>query len=158
MKQKFRRRKKLIKPRLQLKLVGSFVGLAGLALLLQFLLLGYRVANEAAHLEGPGGLLTAEVPRIMLQVLAFSLVVLLPIIFAFGVLLTFRIAGPIYRFETYLAAVARGEESRPCKIREGDMLQSLCDRINEATEPLLRQEPESEPESEEPKDELRSTG
>jgi len=54
----------------------------------------------------------------------------------FGILLTFRLAGPIYRFEQYLRSVARGEQIGPCKIRKGDELQFLCDAINDATEPL----------------------
>ena len=87
-------------------------------------------------MEGAGGQLAAEVPRVMLEVLTFSLVILLPVIFAFGILLTFRIAGPVYRFEQYLGSVARGEQLGPCKIRDGDELQNLCDAINAATEPL----------------------
>ena len=30
----------------------------------------------------------------------------------------------------------KGEQIGPCKIRQGDELQSLCDAINDATEPL----------------------
>lgn len=151
------RRKKLVKPKLQLSLVGSFVGLAGLALLLQFMFSGYLVSGVASQVEGPGGQLAAEVPGIMLKVLVLSLAVLLPIIFAFGVLLTFRIAGPIYRFEKYLESVARGEQVGPCMIRSGDKLQSLCDRINEATAPLRHQKTETEGEPVDA-DDVRSAG
>jgi methyl-accepting chemotaxis protein len=132
--QSIRRSRKLIQPGLQLRLIFSFVGLAGLALLGQFLLLGYRL-SEAATGEGA---LEAEVPRAMLEVLTFSLVILLPVIGAIGVLLTFRIAGPVYRFEQFLASVASGEQIGPCKLRDGDELQSLCDAINAATESVRR--------------------
>ena len=53
-------------------------------------------------------------------------------------LVTFRIAGPIYRFEQYLAGIAEGRQLGPCRIREGDELVELCARINEATAPLRR--------------------
>lgn len=134
----FTRRQKLVRPQLQLWLVGSFVGLAGLALLLQFLVLSFRLTSSAGNLEGASGQLASEVPGLMLEVLVVSLAVLLPIIFVMGVLLTFRVAGPIYRFEEFLRSVASGEQIGPCKIRKGDKLQGLCDLINEATEPVRR--------------------
>jgi methyl-accepting chemotaxis protein len=139
---KFRRSRKLIQPGLQLRLIGSFVGLAAIALLGQFLLLGYRLTSAASNMEGSGGELAAEVPRVMLEGLTFSLIVLLPVTFAFGILLTFRIAGPIYNFERFLKSVSRGEQLTPCKIRDGDELQNLCDAINEATEPLRQNGPQ----------------
>ena len=42
------RRIKLINPRLQLKLIGSFVGLSAVSLLVQFLLLSARLSETAA--------------------------------------------------------------------------------------------------------------
>jgi hypothetical protein len=133
-----RRRRKLILPGLQLRLVGSFVGLAALGMLLQFLLLGQRLTAATAALEGPGGELGQELPGMLLDVLVYTCGVLVPLIFGFGIFLTFRVAGPIYRFEQYLDGVARGEQLGPCKLREGDHLQALCDAINRATEPLRR--------------------
>jgi len=127
------RRKKLVEPRLQLRLIGFFMGVATLGLLLQFLMLGARLTSALGELDDGGAELADEVPRMMLEVLGFSLAIVLPIVFVLGLLLTFRIAGPAYRFESYLRALARGEEVGPCRIREKDELQSLCDAINEAT-------------------------
>ena len=132
----YRRRKKLIKPGIQLRMVFSFVGLSVMGLTLQFLLLGSRLTNAAASLQGGGGDLAQEVPAMLLEIFALSLAILVPVTFVFGILLTFRVAGPIYRFEQYLKSVAKGEQIGPCKIRQGDELQSLCDAINDATEPL----------------------
>ena len=132
------RSRKLIKAGFQLKLVLSFVGLASLGLLLQFLFLGSRLTSVATSLEGPGGELALELPATLLEVFGISVAIILPVVFVFGVLLTFRVAGPIYRFEHFLKSVARGDQIGPCHIREGDELQSLCDAINEATEPLRR--------------------
>lgn len=130
------RRVKLVQPRLQLKLVGSFVGLAVLAMLLQFLVLGARISRAASALPEGGIELAERVPGMLLSVLALSFVVLLPVIVAFGVMITFRIAGPIHRFEEYLADVARGEDIGPCRIRDEDELHELCDRINDAVDSL----------------------
>jgi hypothetical protein len=75
-------------------------------------------------------------PGILIEVLAMSFAFLLPMTLCAGILSTFRIAGPIYRFEQYLKQVARGEVTDPCRIRDGDELWDLCDLINEATAPL----------------------
>ncbi len=132
------RKTKLIQPRLQLWLAGSFVGLAGLALLLQFLFLAQRMVRAASALEGEGAQLAGEVPGMMLGALALSMLVLLPVILGVGVLLTFRIAGPLHRFDLYLAGIVAGSETEPCQLRDGDQLQDLCQRINAATEPVRR--------------------
>ena len=142
----YRRRKKLIKPGLQMRLIGAFAGISTLAILLQFLVLGYFITTAAQSIDGGGGELAAQVPRTLLLTMAVSLVVLLPLLFVIGLLLTFRFAGPIYRFEQYLLALARGEKLGPCQIRTGDELQFLCHAINLATEPL-RQAQEEKAES-----------
>ena len=146
----YRRRRKLIKPGIQLRLVLSFVGLSVMGLTLQFLLLGSRLTNAAAGLEGGGGDLAQEVPAMLLEIFGLSLAILVPVTFVFGILLTFRLAGPIFRFEQYLKTVAKGEQIGPCKIRRGDELQTLCDAINEATEPLRMRRPAPPSEEAEP--------
>lgn len=131
-----KRKQRLVNPSLQMWLVGTFVGLSVIAMLLQFLFLGARLTSFLSNLDGPGGQLAEEVPGMLLQVFAVSLGILVPVVFSLGIVITFRVAGPVHRFEQYLKALARGEVSTPCRIREGDRLQSLCDAINEATEPL----------------------
>ena len=134
-----RRKQKLIQPKLQLRLVGSFVGVAALAMLLQFLVMSFLLARVAPGVQETGQELLSKLPALLLGVLAFSALAVLPFMFAFGVLLTFRVAGPVYRFEQFLAAVARGEQVEPCKLRDGDHLENLCEAINVATEPLREQ-------------------
>lgn len=130
------RRKKLVQPGIQLPLLVSFVGLGVLALLLQFLIIGARLFKVAGATEGTGGALADEVPAILVQALAFSVVVLVPVLFLVGLVLTHRIVGPLGRLERYLNAVARGETSEPCSLRAGDKLDSLCRAINLATESI----------------------
>ena len=144
---KYKRRIKLIKPRLQFRLIGAFLGLCALSFLLQSLLIGQRLSEAAAEMPAGGNYLQELLPSLMFEVLLFSFGLLLPLIFTVGVLVTFRIAGPVYRFEQYLGQVARGEQNGPCRIRKGDELQDLCDRINEATL-VLREAPSPAPEQE----------
>lgn len=126
----YKRRIKLIKPRLQLKLIGVFAGLSALSFLLQVLVVGRRLAEITVLLPNDGPLLHTLTPGLLTDVLIFSFGLLLPLTCAVGVLVTFRIAGPVYRFEQYLGQVERGEAQGPCRIRKGDELQDLCDQIN----------------------------
>ena len=142
-----RRRIKLIKPRFQLRLVGVFVGLSALGFLLQALHVGLRLSELSASLPEGGRHLMALMPELPLEILTVSFGMLLPFTVAVGILVTFRIAGPIYRFETYLRSVIAGEAKEPCRIRSGDEFGELCELINEATAPLRRKEFEPVPSS-----------
>lgn len=128
-----RRRIKLINPKLQLKMVGVFVGLSALGFLLQSLHVGLRLSELSASMPEGGSYLMAVMPELPLEILLVSFGMLLPLTIAVGILVTFRIAGPAYRFEKYLKAVIRGEEVGPCRIRKGDEFQELCELINQAT-------------------------
>jgi len=129
----YKRRIKLIKPKLQMKLVGVFVGLSALGFLLQSLHVGLRLSELAANVPEGGTYLMAVMPELPLEILLVSFGMLLPLTVAVGILVTFRIAGPIYRFEKYLESVIKGEEVGPCRIRKGDEFQELCELINQAT-------------------------
>jgi hypothetical protein len=132
----YKRRIKLIRPRLQLKLTMIFVGMSALALLLQYVLFLRIVSDLALKLPEDGLILLDEMSGFLTGVLMKSFALFLPVIFLVGILTTFRIAGPLYRFETYLRGLSRGEESEPCRIRKGDDLQDFCQVLNEATAPL----------------------
>jgi hypothetical protein len=157
----YRRRIKLIKPRLQLKLVGVFVGLSALGFLLQSLHVGLRLSELAASVPEGGNYLMAVMPELPLEILLVSFGMLLPLTIAVGILVTFRIAGPVYRFEKYLKAVVAGEEAGPCRIRKGDEFQELCELINQATAAAREKNAEQTREhtqSEEERPELRKAG
>ncbi len=131
-----RRRIKLVKPRLQFKLIGVFVGLSGLGFLMQSLHVGLRLSELASTVPEGGSYLMAALPELPLEILAVSFGMILPLTIAVGILVTFRIAGPVYRIEKYLEEVLRGEQVVPCKLRKGDELQELCEMINKVTEPM----------------------
>jgi len=133
-KMRYRRRIKLIKPRLQIRLVGTFMGISALSFLLQGLLLAQSLARLATSMPTGGHYVLESMAEMLFHVLLLSFGVFMPLTFAIGVLVTFRIAGPIYRFEQYLGQVARGEAVGPCRIRSSDDLHELCAIINQALE------------------------
>ncbi len=130
----FKRRQKLIQPRLQLKVIGAFFGVSALSFLLQYLLLGFYLTDAANKLPDGGSALRGELPGLLMKTLILSFCFLLPLTLLIGALVTFRIAGPLYRFEVFLRAVRDRTQTEPCRIRKGDELKDLCELINEATE------------------------
>ena len=130
----YKRRIKIIKPRFQLKLVGIFVGLSALSVLLQSVLLAHRLTQLSVEVPVGGQYVVDALPGLISEIIVFAFGLVLPLIFAVGVLITHRIAGPVYRFEQHLSAIARGEDVGPCRIRDGDELVELCDLINRAVE------------------------
>lgn len=130
-----RRHVRLLRPRLQLRLMASFLGLCLLALTLQAMVFLDMLGELARSLPSDGAVLMTEASERTVWVLALSFGLLLPATFLVGLLVTHRLVGPIYRFEVYLKQVIRGETREPCRIRKGDELHELCDLINRATEP-----------------------
>ena len=127
--QSTQRKKQIILPNFQLRLVSKFVGLSLAALLCQFLFMGILLTNVMRGFPGAESILP-EVPTIVFKTVLFMAILQLPVLFM-GLILTFRVAGPIYRFESYLRALARGEHGGPCKIRDKDEFGFLNDAINE---------------------------
>ena len=136
MKPKIFRAQKLVKRGLQLKLIATFGFLACVAALLQFILLNHALMDVSERLENDSSALLAHMPTLFLSNLVLTLALLLPAMFFVGVLVTHRIAGPVWRFEAHLAAIARGEDPGECVIRRRDELQGLCDGINAAVHRL----------------------
>jgi len=133
---KYKRRKKLIDPGLQLRLTGAFVAMSALSLLLQFLLFAQYLSDAAAALPHDGPVLASGINGLLGKTLLVSFAVLLPVTLAVGILVTFRVAGPLYRFTQFLGSVSRGEHPGECRIRKGDELHEFCALLNRVTEPL----------------------
>jgi len=131
-----RRRLRLILPRLQLRLILTFVGISALSMVLQYLVFLSVLSEAAATLPHDNALMLDRVSNALGLVLLLSFGLLLPATFVVGVLATHRIAGPLYRFERYLTQVIAGETKGDCRLRQGDELVELCDLINRATAPV----------------------
>ncbi|QDU84123.1 hypothetical protein Pla163_12270 [Planctomycetes bacterium Pla163] len=127
-----KRTKRLIKSGLQLKLILTFVGLACVASLFEVILLNRAVTFVATQMPRDGGILLSELPGVLRTSVLLCLGVLVPVTIGVGLVLTHRIAGPIYRFELYLRSIVDGEQVGRCKVREGDELQDFCELLNDA--------------------------
>jgi len=134
---KYQKRKKtLVEPRFQLKLVSYFTGLTVLALLFQFVLFASMMSGTAAQLTDGASTLYEEFHDNLVKCLIYSAALILPLTVGVGVLVTFRVAGPVQRFSGFLRAIKAGERPADCTLRKGDELHDLCTLLNEATAPL----------------------
>ena len=134
-----KRRNKLPQPRLQLRMVGAFAGLCILALLTQILVLGALLTRLANTLPAGGRELGIELPGLLTNTFLISLVLLLPALLLIGIRITFRIAGPLFRFERHLESVASGEWPGHCQIRQSDDMQKFCKSLNGALDSAREQ-------------------
>lgn len=133
---RFRRKTVLIKPGLQLWLVGVFLGLSALSMMLQFVLFTNVMQRMATELPNDGPVVMEALSDALWHVLGMSFLVFLPLTLMVGVLCTFRVAGPLHRFETFLRQVIAGEGPADFSLRSKDKLGDLAGLLNEATRPL----------------------
>lgn len=131
-----RRKRVLVSPRVQITAALILVGMVGVGMLLLTLLAQGSLTDTAENHPRVTRAFLSEIQGELLNDLVLALLVLSPLAFATGVLMTFRLVGPIYRFETYLLQLLRDEELGPCRIRAQDELHDFCDLLNEAVEKL----------------------
>ena len=130
------RKQKLINGKLQLKLTLWVVGVATLSMLFQFVILYMAVSKIGTELPHDSQIFFQSLPETLFRSFLASLSICLSITFVAGILLTHRIAGPIYRFTQFLKGVNLGQHPDICRIRANDELKDFCALLNETTAPL----------------------
>lgn len=139
-----RRTKKLIEPRVQKRFALTFLSMAGLAALVQAMVVSYLLLRTADRLPNDGVALKTELPEILASSLLITMGLLAPLTVAVGFASTHKIVGPLYRFRVYLTELTQGARPAPCRIRKDDELQDFCELLNRATEPLRGPQGDSE--------------
>ncbi|NQU74291.1 MAG: methyl-accepting chemotaxis protein [Candidatus Omnitrophica bacterium] len=129
------RKKYLINTKFQLKYTG-------LILLFMFVvawLTGYTVYYTGWLLMGeklsavyPQGRLVA-IMRTVNFTLLLRLALITPLVVVISIILSHRIAGPVFRIGKYLKSIASGDLSAKLHLRKNDELQDLAEAINEMT-------------------------
>ena len=135
---KIKRRNYLIDKRFQLKYTGlillfMFLVAAVVAYTVYYtgwMLMGERLANVY-----PQGRLVTIMKTINMTLIV-RLLVLAPLVAVVAILLSHKIAGPLYRIERFLRLVAHGDFSSRLRLRKYDELQGLADSVNEMTDDL----------------------
>jgi sensor histidine kinase YesM len=123
------RAKYLINKRMQLGLTFRFVFLT----ILFSLFMGFEVYITIWPV------VSGSIPEPLMNLVRYQIIVrlllfLIPISFVitgFSIILTHRIAGPIYRLEKTLDELIQGEDVRYIKLRKNDELKDLAAKLNE---------------------------
>ncbi len=132
---KAKRKKKLNKPKLQLRMVGMFLAISGFAAVSQALLLAQSLMDLGIGIEDPAvaRAMQEALPGMLMSNLMQTGLFLVPFSFLVGLHVTHRVAGPAYRIEKHLEDLADGEDpKKPCFLRKDDELQELSSAMNGA--------------------------
>lgn len=130
--QKFKRKQYLILKEFQLRYVTIILSLMiATAILCSFVVYYTGMLSMGEKLASiyPQGRYVQLMNMINLRIF-LSLMLVMPIVAVVGIVLSHRIAGPIYRMEKYLRAVAEGNLMQDLRLREKDELKSLASGIS----------------------------
>ena len=137
----FKRRSRLfIAKRFQARYIGLIVGMMFFVVILT----GYLVYVTTWIMFGeklaavyPQGLLMDIVKKVNL-VLFLRLLILTPFVVLIGLVISNRVAGPIYNIKRYLGKLLIGDYSSNIRLRKKDELHDLADEINRFVEKLRK--------------------
>jgi hypothetical protein len=134
------RRKYLLDPGFQLRYILRLASLGGGGMLLVGLLM-YRV-HKAAVDNGatPEVLLASE--QTLLWLMGMGTLGLGGLMGLFGLIITHRVAGPIYVMGIYISTLAAGRYPRMRALRKNDELRGFFDRFVEAVDRIREREAE----------------
>lgn len=132
----YTRKRRLIAPGFQLKIIGVFALLGGISMLFQAVILSRALTVLGERSASLSTAVLGEARGLILESLLFGLACSIPLFAVVGLVVTFRIAGPLYRIHRYLKAVAERGYEGPCQIRKDDELQDLCGDLNRAMDRL----------------------
>lgn len=132
------RKRVLILPRLQWRLVAAFLSAACISTVVQMLLLNLALTRLADEAPAARAAVLEAAPDILWTQILLTFGLMVPLVIAVGLLETLRVAGPVHKFQTYLEDFVAGRDPEPCTLRSDDELQDLCRLINSATQSQRR--------------------
>lgn len=128
------RTKRLVKRGLQLKMIIVFVSLACISGCFQLILVNRSVVELMQNAHMGEGALADRLPGILTENLLWTLALLVPLMSYIGLVVTQRVAGPVYVFERYLDRLLAGETVGACRLRKGDELREVAERLTRLAE------------------------
>jgi methyl-accepting chemotaxis protein len=131
-----RRKKKFIRPDVQLKIVFITFLVAVFVLLINFQLNVAGLWSLSSDLSGVGSVDVAleETRMFLIQKFFLALLIAIPLSFSVAILYSFRFSGPLYRFKIHLTDLAAGRWGATLRLRDRDQLLDIRDAINSAAD------------------------
>ncbi|HYO59011.1 signal protein [Archangium sp.] len=134
------RRKYLLDAGFQFRYMFRLAALGGGGVLLVGLLT-YRV-HKAAVDSGASPLALATSGETMLWLTGLGALAIAGLLALFGLVITHRVAGPVYVMSLYIATLAAGRYPRMRPLRKKDELRGFFDRFSEAVDRIREREAE----------------
>ena len=133
-----RRKKYLIKKGLQFRYIGTILAVVFFIALVctattyysLLVLLGEKLANVY-----PQGRLAITLKNVNVIVL-YRVLLLIPFVTIVGLILSHRIAGPVFRIEAVLQDIGKGNLDVKVSLRKRDELKDLAETVNTMTDDL----------------------
>lgn len=145
----FKRKKRLINKRMQLKMIGVFAAIGLVSALFQIVLVNSSLITIAREAEAGGDYILQQSRPMMLRNVLWTIAALIPLMTCVGIVVTHRVAGPAYRMTQHCKEIAEGGPVTTCRIRKNDEMQDLCAAMNAAFERLAPSADTSEDHTEE---------
>lgn len=135
----FRRKNVLPLPSLQLQLIFTCFFFAVCSGMLQAIMVQQLVSDLFAGIPASTmSVSQSEVSSLGMRQFLISSLLMFPLVFGLGVLVTFRFAGPIVHFQKYFSRIAAGEDPGRIRLRKGDDLHLLAETINLALDVMRK--------------------
>ncbi|MFL5357322.1 signal protein [Archangium sp.] len=134
------RRKYLLDAGFQLRYMLRLAALGGGGVMLVGVL-AYRT-HRAAVESGASPVALAASGETMLWLTGLGALAMAGLLALFGLVLTHRVAGPVYVMSLYIATLAAGRYPRMRPLRQKDELRGFFDRLSEAVDRIREREAE----------------
>jgi len=121
---------------------GTFIGfnlILTTALIILLFLENKLLINRIFHtVNMDGGLDPHSVSKYITVLFLGTTITFFCLMWAGGLILSNRVAGPLFRLKKHMRDTIDGAESRPVKFREGDYFQDIAETYNELLEKLKK--------------------
>lgn len=134
------RYRKLVDKGLQTRMAAWFLICGTISVGLQFILTVNTMTSVALENHTSPADAYNAVAAGASKILFTTLLLALPISALVGILVSFRVCGPLVAMRNFLSEVAAGRTPQDVRLRKGDELQEFAELLNEATRPLREQE------------------
>lgn len=133
------RRIRLVNARLQLKICAVFLAASLTCLLVLFSLVQLALSDATLLIRSSTVEMVSHLQQSLWDYLFISLLLMVPLTLTMGVVVTFKVCGPIYRLERYMESLAHGEDPGPLSFRSTDDLQEIPPLVNAALRVVRQQ-------------------
>ena len=147
-KSKNERKNYLINPKFQLSMVGIFIGIALIINIIYFLSITYSfheivAAGNKANLPENGQFFKFihSLENRFTSIFLWTSLISASILVVFGILLSHKIAGPIYRINEDLRSMTKDGKLRTLHFRKGDFFVETTETFNNFIKSLNNKDP-----------------